>query len=565
MFKKSFKVKIILPTFAVLVALVVVINIFLAFRFLAMREKLIDEKLVANINTLNLFLDESESNSKAAAVSMALNPEVIEAVRERDTYELLRIFNPMQDLYRINYYIIADAEGTVLARTHEPEHSGDSVASQPNIADALNGKVSSYFETGYIVKVSVCAGAPVYDTDGTLIGVISAGIRFDTPDTVQVLKKLLNSEVTVFFGDTRIATTITREGQNLIGTQLDPGIAEIVIKEKQEFTGEAEIFGEKYKVFYKPLLDAQNEVFATFFSGMPEKELIIESNKSIRDGIILGLGGLVVSAMLLFFIVSTISKPITVLTGDMNHIADGDLHVDINIKGEDEVGHLGKSLNKIANILRKLLDDINIMIAEQEKGNTNYVLNTEEFHGDYEKLASNILELAAISMKDQLTGMPNRRSFDNRLEVEWQRALREQESISILMMDIDKFKNYNDTFGHQQGDVTLQTISKTITQSLKRVTDFAARWGGEEFVVLLPNTEKEGAVIVAENIRKAIENELIPCSDERGRKATISIGTNTLIPKPDDKIPEFITAADAALYRAKETGRNKVCHSPKDM
>jgi len=560
MFKKSFKTKVIAPTVVILAALVVVLNVFLALRSLSMRDELLDEKLAANINSLNLFLDEHGANTKAAAVSMAFNHDAIKAIKERDTDGLLRIFTLTHDLYGVNYYTITDADGKVLARTHEPERFGDSIANQQNIVDALSGRTSSYFEAGTSVSVSIRTGAPVYDADGTLIGVVSAGVRFDTQDTVFELKKLLNSEVTVFSGDTRIATTIERDGVNVIGTRLDPRIAEIVIDNGLEFTGEAEILGEKYKVFYKPLLNAQGEVFAVFFSGVPEKELIAKSNKTIREGIILGLCGLAVSATVLFFIISTVSNPITVLTNEMNHIAEGNLHVDISVKSDDEVGHLSRSLHKIADTLRRLLKDINVMIDEHEKGNIDHRLDTEQFHGDYETLASNILELATISMRDQLTGIPNRRSFDNRLELEWERAKREKTPLSILMMDIDKFKLYNDTFGHRQGDATLQTVAKAIRQSLKRSIDFAARWGGEEFAVLLPNTDAGGALVVAEGIRKAVENAVIPCEDERGKKATISIGVNTrtgMLEK--DEIEGFITGADDALYRAKEAGRNKVC------
>jgi diguanylate cyclase (GGDEF)-like protein len=198
------------------------------------------------------------------------------------------------------------------------------------------------------------------------------------------------------------------------------------------------------------------------------------------------------------------------------------------------------------------------MIVEQENGNVDYSFETGEFYGDYKILADSVLELAAFGMRDQLTGIPNRRSFDNRLDMEWKRALREKTEISILIIDIDKFKNYNDSFGHQQGDVTLQTVAKTIKQSVKRSFDFAARWGGEEFVVLLPSTDPVGAFNVAEKIRTEIADTVVPCDDEAGRKVPVSIGVNTIMPDADDHINDFISKADEALYKAKETGRNRV-------
>ena len=164
-----------------------------------------------------------------------------------------------------------------------------------------------------------------------------------------------------------------------------------------------------------------------------------------------------------------------------------------------------------------------------------------------------------LSMIDQLTNLPNRRSLDERLNLEWNLAIRERTSISILMADVDKFKNFNDTYGHQQGDVVLQTVAKILSNSSKRPSDFATRWGGEEFMVLLPNTPLEGATEIAEKIRSNVESEIIPCGDGSNARLTISIGVNTLIPTQSSSVDDFIARADKALYEAKETGRNRVC------
>ncbi|MCL1836232.1 MAG: hypothetical protein FWG46_01655, partial [Treponema sp.] len=128
--KKSFRIKIIIPIVIVLVALVVTLNIFLSLRFSAIRDTLADEKHVANINSLYRYLATNEAASRAAAVSMAANPAVIRAIKERNTNELLLIFSRVQDLYWVNYYTICDSEGVALARTHDPGNFGDSVLNQ---------------------------------------------------------------------------------------------------------------------------------------------------------------------------------------------------------------------------------------------------------------------------------------------------------------------------------------------------------------------------------------------------------------------------------------------------
>jgi len=165
-----------------------------------------------------------------------------------------------------------------------------------------------------------------------------------------------------------------------------------------------------------------------------------------------------------------------------------------------------------------------------------------------------------ISLTDTLTKIPNRRYFDNQMTTEWKRAIREGLPIGMIMIDADHFKKFNDTYGHQQGDVVLQTLAHVISTSIRRGTDFAARWGGEEFAVLLPNTETDGIMKVAENIRMNVEKTDIPSivDASKGLNITISIGAAAIKPTDGASIEEFVKKADANLYAAKEAGRNRV-------
>jgi len=175
------------------------------------------------------------------------------------------------------------------------------------------------------------------------------------------------------------------------------------------------------------------------------------------------------------------------------------------------------------------------------------------------KIVNQMRAIERLSMLDQLTNIANRRSFDQRMDTEWHMAVRARSSISLMMIDVDKFKIYNDTYGHQQGDVVLQTVANTLKRNLFRSTDFAARWGGEEFAVLLPMTDNRGALTIADNMRAGVERMAIPCFDGTSTNVTISVGLNTQTPSKDDSVGDFISKADKALYTAKETGRNRVC------
>jgi len=157
-----------------------------------------------------------------------------------------------------------------------------------------------------------------------------------------------------------------------------------------------------------------------------------------------------------------------------------------------------------------------------------------------------------LSNTDMLTGIPNRRNFDSLLNTEWRRAMRDKLPLSCLMLDVDRFKKYNDTYGHQEGDRVLRDVAACVKRTLKRPGDFAARWGGEEFAVLLPNTDSAGAANTAESIRANVEAET---------DVTVSAGVSTRSPEQNSSLDRFLSAADNALYEAKRQGRNRVCVS----
>ncbi|SAL77223.1 diguanylate cyclase [Caballeronia terrestris] len=167
-------------------------------------------------------------------------------------------------------------------------------------------------------------------------------------------------------------------------------------------------------------------------------------------------------------------------------------------------------------------------------------------------------ELQLLARTDGLTGLNNRRTFGEVLDLEWRRARRARCVFSLLFVDIDRFKAYNDTYGHQAGDKALAAVAKCIGESIRRPGDTAARYGGEEFVVVLPNTPAAGASFIAEKIRVAISDlSLAHAGSEFGR-VTASIGTASWDPESAMDVSDMLKDADRALYRAKAMGRNMV-------
>lgn len=168
-------------------------------------------------------------------------------------------------------------------------------------------------------------------------------------------------------------------------------------------------------------------------------------------------------------------------------------------------------------------------------------------------------QLELLARRDALTGVANRRAFDEQLEVEWRRAARDRHSLSVVILDVDHFKAYNDTYGHPAGDRALTRVANSISSTLRRPGDLAARYGGEEFVLLLPQTEYAGAQAVAERVRSTIEAlEMTHAGVDDRAMLTVSLGVSSVVPDGSMSAEWLTGAADASLYRAKQAGRNRV-------
>jgi len=176
------------------------------------------------------------------------------------------------------------------------------------------------------------------------------------------------------------------------------------------------------------------------------------------------------------------------------------------------------------------------------------------------QLISQMKIIENLSLTDGLTGINNRRSYDEMIKSTWSHSRRTGECFSVLMLDIDKFKQFNDKYGHLSGDICLKVVANTIKESIERGSDTVYRWGGEEFTVILPCTPIEGAMIIAERIRENIAATPINPGNETAF-ITVSIGAGSIAPVCSDSeetLADFSENIDKALYRAKQNGRNRV-------
>ena len=192
-------------------------------------------------------------------------------------------------------------------------------------------------------------------------------------------------------------------------------------------------------------------------------------------------------------------------------------------------------------------------------GMLNMVRDITERKQAEQKLREAYRAVETLAITDALTGIANRRHFDQCLTNEWRRGLRDRKPLAMLLIDVDLFKSYNDTYGHVRGDSCLKQIAEAALDVVARPGDLVARFGGEEFAVILPNTDSEGALLVANEICEGLRNRRLEHSTNPLGILTVSVGCASMVPSLGQHAVHLIELADEALYAAKRSGRNRIC------
>jgi len=261
--------------------------------------------------------------------------------------------------------------------------------------------------------------------------------------------------------------------------------------------------------------------------------------------------------MLLFFyfhVMRNLIQRTSNLSHAMQEIANGNFDVTLPAEGRDELGRLATAVRQFHRVAKEA--SARNSQLESSKQRTEEAL--QELTVKAKALESANTELTELSVSDALTGLANRRRFDDVLETQWQRALQNSDAIAVLMIDVDRFKEYNDHYGHQDGDSCLQLISSTLKHHINRSSDVLARYGGEEFSIVLPSCKLPDACRIAEQVRHSIEALNISHEDSPTGTVTVSIGVASAIPVPEESADLLLRQADSALYQAKRAGRNIV-------
>ena len=277
--------------------------------------------------------------------------------------------------------------------------------------------------------------------------------------------------------------------------------------------------------------------------GVTSPLSVIESRGKQRFAAVAPMILLVILFTLLasFYLIRFVVRPLKELLHKTRLLSAGDFSVEAQARGNDEVSQLAKTFNSMARTIRVHTDELEARVAQR----------TAELETAYE-------EIKLLSITDALTGCFNRHYMNEQLAGEVERSKRYGRALSILMCDVDHFKKVNDTWGHPAGDAVLRVVGSTLRDHQRHGSDWVARFGGEEFLVVFPETSLEAASVLAEKLRKQIE-DLVVDFDQQAIHVTASFGLATLRHGDgDEKLEDLFARADAMLYHAKQSGRNRV-------
>jgi methyl-accepting chemotaxis protein len=362
--------------------------------------KIIDNTLKSECEaTLNNFDKEintllDEANSTAA--SLATFNEMVEAVK---TGKEENITSAIDDFYHLSSIstdciTITDETGTVITRYYS-DTKGDSIADLDYIKSAMNGETVSTVAEGTSIKLGVRTGAPIKDSDGKIIGVVSITFPMDTEEFVDDLKGESSTEYTIFLGDERINTTIMTNGQRNIGTKMDSAIAQIVLDKKETYMGTAEISGTKYMTKYMPLADNNGNIIGALFAGESEAEIILQKNEAMIISIILIVViAVLITVAMIMFINKSIVSPVNQISKAAENLAEGNLsNAEIKFKSEDEIGVLADSMRTTISELKEYIQDISENMERMAAGDMTGVI-TLEYKGEFASIKSSITKIS---------------------------------------------------------------------------------------------------------------------------------------------------------------------------
>ncbi|GEA31993.1 methyl-accepting chemotaxis protein [Clostridium diolis] len=330
---------------------------------------------VMNANeTISEKIKELKNESLSIGSQLALNPRIIKGIENKDSQE---IFNDLKDILKdldVEFVTITDEKGNVIIRSYEPDKKGDSILNQANVRNALAGKLNSQVESGTQIKLAARAGAPVKNENGDIIGVVSVGYRLDSNNLVDYVKSKFGCDATIFMGDVRVATSIMKDGERVVGTKLDEKIAKVVLS-NNAYSGEANVLGSKFDAYYSPITGDNNEAVGVIFTGKSKAESQLFIKKFVINNIISSIIVLILVGIAIYlYIDKKVSKPLASAVTHFKHLSEGNFTektLEKDLKRKDEIGDMSRGIEHmrqdLINLIKKIMNNSQDMSAASEE------------------------------------------------------------------------------------------------------------------------------------------------------------------------------------------------------
>ena len=450
--------------------------------------------------------------------------EYLKSVREKFIdYEELLVVNT-------NGQVIATSADRVSALSFPPDWRKRAQADTPIVSEAYKDNV--------VNKMAVLVAVPIKAQDSRFLGVLAVKLNFRTIEEILNRSPLgKTGHAYVISQDGTVIATSRSNSSELRKVKLPFDVSQPLSETETALEEYADPNGKEVIGTLRRMSQLNWGIVAQV-----EKEEVYAQTVRIRVlTMTICLGLLLTIGLTAYFLGLTIVRPIDRLTNGAAKVAGGDLEVKLSVVGHSEVGYLTEVFNDMVARLREgreALARINETLTEKNE------------------------ELRKLSITDSLTGLYNRRHFMEVLANEVARAWRHKHAFSVMMIDTDHFKKYNDASGHQAGDALLKKIGIIFKESIRNI-DYAARYGGDEFIVLLPEVESRGALEVADRLRERVAAETLTCEIKRV-PVSLSIGV-AAFPEHGETLEAIVASADSALYHAKRSGRNRVVLASNDL
>jgi diguanylate cyclase (GGDEF)-like protein len=502
-----------------------------------LQQRLLKHLFDENIEKLSLINSRTQLRISLDQFNQTKEPRSLEMVHKI-------IADALKNTKSIDDILVMDKNGMMVSAVHSKE-VGKSLVDNPLFFAAKKSIFVSFLpSSGNTTPSELYFSAPL-QIEGKFVGVIAMKANMEGINQIIEEHTGLGNSGEVVLG------IRNDNGEMMLISPLRFASSPMVLRSDSPFAAAMEAaLSHKERVFEKTL-DYRGEPVIAISRYLEELGvgIVVKIDRSEVFGInydlqilvlelIIGL--LVVVAIISIFLANRITKPILDIKDVALLISRGDLDKRVHEMTEDELGQLADALNKMADQLIQ----INQILEQKVSERTAELVEMNQ-------------KLQTITLTDPLTGLSNRRKLTSHLEEEWRRGIRGNCPISVLMIDIDYFKAINDCFGHPVGDAYLRKLAEVFRESVRRPGDLAARFGGEEFIILLENTNEASALAIAESIRQKVETlQLENPQSSVSPYLSVSIGIATLFPQDGDETL-LIECADEALYEAKRIGRNR--------